>query len=467
VREVKIVQSVWTYFGLSRQKFKSDVEFLQARIAFSFFIVYALAWLFYVPLYLWLGNRLAALFCVSLGFTSAIYGAYVISKKQLVGRGGIWANLGGCLTLVAIAAVTGGLYSPIIGWLFFGTATTFLCHGRSLGLIIVSMSWVGILLVDILHALGWLRSFSFPFTIESTPYHIFIILVHCTIIPALGLVTGLFENLMRNAFLQAQRSLDEVNEKNAQIELLTAKLAAENISIHKRMRHEVESRFEVASSIAHQLNNPLNYIATSSHQLRDSLSNVRSDVLTLFEGDSSIETRQAQKFFEKKFDDLFAIFDNIDLGVKRSDRAIKEIRDLSGIDGYPIELLSFNKLVPAVQERLKEHITKEDSDRLEFSQTLAGQHLVFGNTNLFKNALVIVLRHVLEHSRDKLTIEFANDNLLKILTVHLVGRFHVEKQQMDDVLDKVSHLLRSTHTCVNSAVSNEKILITFCVTGDF
>lgn len=60
-------------FGLNRQNFQDDETFLQARITFSFALVYALAWLLYVPIYtLWLPNWPG----------SAAYAAYVIHKPR-------------------------------------------------------------------------------------------------------------------------------------------------------------------------------------------------------------------------------------------------------------------------------------------------------------------------------------------------------------------------------------------------
>jgi signal transduction histidine kinase len=194
-------------FGLSRQNFSDDETFLQARITFSFALVYALAWLLYVPIYtIWLPNWPGVVMCVLGGFCSAAYGAYVIHRRQDIGQGGVWANLGGCLTLLAIGMVTGGMYSPILGWIFFGSITTFLCHGRGLGLLIVGTSWVGILTIDILDILGLLKTYAFPFDVKSREYQFFILLAHGLIIPALGFVTSLFDKLIRNAYRQAQSS---------------------------------------------------------------------------------------------------------------------------------------------------------------------------------------------------------------------------------------------------------------------
>jgi two-component system chemotaxis sensor kinase CheA len=200
-------QWIHSSFGLNRQNFPDDETFLQARITFSFALVYALAWLLYVPIYtIWLPNWPGVIMCVLGGFCSAAYGAYVIHKRQDIGQGGVWANLGGCLTLLAIGSVTGGMYSPILGWIFFGSITTFLCHGRGLGLLIVGTSWVGILTIDILDILGLLKTYAFPFDLKSREYQFFILLAHGLIIPALGLVTSLFDNLIRKAYRQAQSS---------------------------------------------------------------------------------------------------------------------------------------------------------------------------------------------------------------------------------------------------------------------
>ncbi|HET9239633.1 MAG TPA: Hpt domain-containing protein [Oligoflexus sp.] len=193
--------------GLKRQNFQDDETFLQARITLSFALVYALAWLLYVPIYtLWLPNWPGVILCVLGGFCSAAYGAYVIYKRQDIGQGGVWANLGGCLTLIAIGTVTGGMYSPILGWIFFGSITTFLCHGRALGLLIVGTSWVGILSIDILDILGLLKTYSFPFDLKSREFQFFILLAHGLIIPALGFVTSLFDKVIRNAYRQSQSS---------------------------------------------------------------------------------------------------------------------------------------------------------------------------------------------------------------------------------------------------------------------
>ncbi len=213
--------------ALEREKFSDAASFLQGRITLSFALVYAAAWALYVPFYWYiLDNKVAAVLCALGGCVTAGYGAWQILRHQRIQSGGMWANMGGCLTLLVIACVTGGVYSPIQGWIFFGSITTFLCHGRRGGLLIVGTSWIGILIIDALDLGGFIKGSGFPFAITDRPFKFFIVLANSTTIPALGVVTMLFDKLIRQAFLEANLAKKKVEEQHLDLKVLFESLSA-------------------------------------------------------------------------------------------------------------------------------------------------------------------------------------------------------------------------------------------------
>ncbi len=140
-------------------------------------------------------------------------------------------------------------------------------------------------------------------------------------------------------FLILQSQL--VTQKAAEDHAKAQYLLEERELIQKELRLEVESRFLLASEIAHRLNNPLNYISVSSAQLRRRMEELADEILPLIEEGArqDPEVDVLLRHFRERFVQIFAPFRELDEGLRLATMSVVEIRSLSGIDGHNLQYL--------------------------------------------------------------------------------------------------------------------------------
>lgn len=136
--------------------------------------------------------------------------------------------------------------------------------------------------------------------------------------------------------IQAKRDLEDSNAKLVQTQSALSK--AERSSMINSM----------ISHLAHEINNPLNYISTGEIIIKDSTQDLKQ---TIF---GAIPESEESKGFIKK---LEQIFDEIELGISQSSKGttrikstIAEIRAITGVDGLHIDNLN---LTPLIYSNLK------------------------------------------------------------------------------------------------------------------
>ncbi len=224
---IELRNRLFSYFKIEEKNFPDKKAYVQASINLSFVLVYASCWFMYVILYFFLlKNTLAGAMCLFAGLPSALLGAWLVKAKQRYYMAGVLANLGGCITLCGITIATGGIYSPIPAWLFFLTMTTFLCNGARMGALMVGLNVLGVAVIGALHIKEVIGGSGFDFGLNTTEYKIFAIWVFGSSLAALGVVTSVYDYLVRRAFLEVSRAKEKVEAKNRDIRAILKNISA-------------------------------------------------------------------------------------------------------------------------------------------------------------------------------------------------------------------------------------------------
>jgi signal transduction histidine kinase len=210
------VEKLLSEFGISKARYPDSRQHLQAGLILLFVFVYIIAWLAHIPIYIALGNTKAALLVAVLGLSSALLAlVFVRFRKNTLAA--LSANLGGLAVLLAITVVTGGMNSPILAWLFFGTMTTFLLMGARAGWLMTGGMLLGTLVITLFQQNSLLPASGFPFGVESEKFIFFSFFVYAVSIVSLSAVTTIYEYLQFRAFSELRVAMNEVHEQHNSI----------------------------------------------------------------------------------------------------------------------------------------------------------------------------------------------------------------------------------------------------------
>ncbi len=156
-------------------------------------------------------------------------------------------------------------------------------------------------------------------------------------------------------------------QRAAQAKKRAQELAVQNAEHQEQLRLETETRFQLASDLAHHLNNPLNHIVYSSIGIKTALTNLRNYISAVLgeEVSSDPEAMEFQRSLEGLYQEFEPHFQYLSTAVERGAVAIKEIRYLSGVDGYALETYSVLKLKDALIKRLSERFPRFESELVQ------------------------------------------------------------------------------------------------------
>lgn len=174
------------------------------------------------------------------------------------------------------------------------------------------------------------------------------------------------------------RNEQTISEQNLRFSLEKEILKEREIS-EKTQRFEAEIRLNMAASIAHRLNNPLNFITLGVDSVASSTLDIRRAVDALIGSEPSPdpEVLACQESFLQLWKQLDAPLSEMRSGIQRSGSLVNEIRTLSGSGGTVITEFDSFAFLNVVEHRLQENLSSELFTRLHFdfgihSPTLRG-----------------------------------------------------------------------------------------------
>ncbi|MBT6431744.1 MAG: hypothetical protein HOK97_04170 [Deltaproteobacteria bacterium] len=172
------------------------------------------------------------------------------------------------------------------------------------------------------------------------------------------------------------------------IEHADARLASQGFE--NQLQEAFESRLQIFSSIAHHLNNPLNYILLGMTKAREEVSYIQRKVITLFEhADQTDEAQSILLQFEEAFERCEGVFDDASFGVQRAAHVVDEMRGLSCIDGETAELIPLLDILDSMKGRVVDDLGKKIVEPVTLRENLgqAGDFGVYGNPYLIIHAI--------------------------------------------------------------------------------
>ncbi len=247
--------------------------------------------------------------------------------------------------------------------------------------------------------------------------------------------------------LEETRKLGESLANQVEIKTIRYKLEKENAE--KALRELNESRValsraerdasltQVATHLAHEINNPLNYILTGKLVLSDS---VETLISTIREALSTIpDSQEFLDYLQKYIDNIFSSLGSIEQGSKRIQENISELRGITQIDGdiykrlnifsevYKIfiSVLNKNKWQKEEWEVMVNNIDIYDSEKRKDSF-----YDFFGNPHIFSFALRIIfdfsMKKGLKNTKNeiKVFIDKVNNLSVSFISISVSHKSH-------------------------------------------
>ncbi len=237
---------------------------------------------------------------------------------------------------------------------------------------------------------------------------------------------------------------------------LARELALKNEAIEKSLRFESNERLSLAASVAHRINNPLNYIQISADILKSNMNQIREMFQAIMGPDNSEdpELLRVQLAVKKMFLEVQASFETMDSGVSRAIHAINEIRAISGVDGTAMTDVPLVHIIPSCLKHLREHQSTERCRRLRHHAKIEVGASLLCNEPILKNAVEIILLCALDQSQGDVIIMDKQDqpDSFRIL---LGGNFTPKLEEQDRLTNRLMHILHVTHLSISCHYSGD------------
>lgn len=170
----------------------------------------------------------------------------------------------------------------------------------------------------------------------------------------------------------------------------------ESLELQHQLGEALESRLQIFSSIAHHLNNPLNYIVLGVSRSREEIISLQAKVDTLFaHAEDSAEATQIRQQFDGSFSKCAELFEDVQRGVQRASRVVDEMRGLTSLDGDVRELVLLEDLFSMCRSRVEDELGSKLTERVDVVENLGsnGRQTVYGNPYLILHALKNVVNN--------------------------------------------------------------------------
>ncbi len=163
---------------------------------------------------------------------------------------------------------------------------------------------------------------------------------------------------------------------------------------NKILHLETGLRLNLASAVAHRVNNPLNHMSLALEQVHSNQKRLEETVSALFitASDDDPEIQNIKKHFHDIFQDFHSHSGIIQASIQNTRQAVSELRILSGIDGYQQETFALEQVIQDTQRRLEELLNAAQFSRIEMRLPERPEVcMLLGNKFVLKNALELLL----------------------------------------------------------------------------
>ncbi len=186
---------------------------------------------------------------------------------------------------------------------------------------------------------------------------------------------------------ESKKAIEHLNES---LSLANQQLEASFLDL----KHETQSRMSLVKDLAHRGNNPLHAGQLALLNLKGEKEALTQLVATLLgrEEDMEPEALACNRQFQKIFTEMGLSQGVLAESMERMGEAIREIRILSGVDGYTVASISITKLWTLLLQRMEESLGVSEVQRLKVHHSLEGISLMGHSL-----ALIVTLEQLLTY----------------------------------------------------------------------
>ncbi len=156
---------------------------------------------------------------------------------------------------------------------------------------------------------------------------------------------------------------------------------------------------KIAAGIAHELNNPLNYILGGVSGSKRVYMDIQAVLNEILDANDEPDALELKKYFDEQFSMTEKYFQNINKGVQKSAAVIKELRGITGVDGEIDEEVSLLDLVKAALH-LAQNESKEKAkyNKIKVMLKVPAVMILELNRNLYLQVLKNIFMNAIYHS---------------------------------------------------------------------
>lgn len=172
--------------------------------------------------------------------------------------------------------------------------------------------------------------------------------------------------------------------------------------LQQNLSAALESKLYIFSSVAHELNNPLNYMSLSSESIRRVAENLGSHITAIFDGvEKTQEVREVEAAFAHEFGKHKSSLANLQIGVQKVATVVSEMRGLTRVDGDSWHPISLMESLEHAIERLHDALDPERINATPTHYSLNGcaDYSCRVNPYLVVHAVRLVLLDAFDPSR--------------------------------------------------------------------
>jgi signal transduction histidine kinase len=201
----------YRFFNVNRDNYPEITSYRDAVVSLNFISVYAAAWTSYLPVYFGFAfNLFAGLAVLCIGLSTSLVGLLVIKYQLNPKRAILVATAGGGLNLVAIAAATGGVWSPIYGWLYVAGIPLYILYSGYAGFALSSVLAVLSGMLCVFYGVGW----GFPFPLHGVGHQYFNAFTYSASQFTSGMLGYIFRNKVDTAMAESEKLRKEAQLKD-------------------------------------------------------------------------------------------------------------------------------------------------------------------------------------------------------------------------------------------------------------
>ncbi|MBT6432491.1 MAG: sensor histidine kinase [Deltaproteobacteria bacterium] len=184
--------------------------------------------------------------------------------------------------------------------------------------------------------------------------------------------------------------------------LQAEKIAAEKKSqvLQSALNTELKTKLNIFSSVAHELNNPLNYVSVGTQNLRRQVAKLHTIVSQLFEGAENNENAmEVKRVLDKTFDEHSQTLEDTLFGAQRAADVVAEMRGLTEVDGKLLRVTDPKELIDSALRRARDILSPGKFDQVNIDYDYSDLELeVEVNPYLITHALTNILTNAVRYA---------------------------------------------------------------------